>query len=931
MTFSIKHRFRYRALNAGMLTRTSVNRVKGMARIICRLPTSVGNQGAHRILSWADAGHSSEAMATGSTQVQSGDVLAFLAGGGEMAALMRAKDWAASSLGPPAGWPECVKSAVSLCLNSQFAILLWLGPELRLAYNDACIPLLGDAKHPAALGAPGREVFGEVWHTIGPMHDEVQKGRSIHVEDFQFFFTRNRPREEVYVTFGYTPIREENDGAVQGTFGICVETTGAVIGARRLATLRDLGRRTTERRTIGAVCEAMAAIIDANPLDIPFAAIYLLDADGHNARRIAAIRLPQDSDVLPDILPMAAISTDSPAWPLHEAGRARNALEIDNLQTCIGRFHAPIWGCEIDTGVVLPLIQAHLQRPVGFLIAGVSPHRAFDADYRSFFEMAAGHISTAIADGHALEAEQGQAEAFSESGAAASSPSAVSKLPDEWLLNELTTRLRSMSDLRTGLQEVLQATMEVQNADFGEVRLFNEATQCLEIVAHSGLDEEFLRYFKQVDASDASASGLALTAGERVVIEDVNTNPAYEPHRQIAARAGCRAVQSTPLFDREGNKPLGMLSTLFRNPRRLSERELRLTDLYARQAADVIAFKISEQRLRESRARLQAAAGLIGLCSYSWDLQTNAVECDAGLRSIWGLSPDAPVDYDAFIRGVHPDDRLRVEAAIAASVDPAGEGLYDIEYRVIRASDGSERWIATRGQTTFENGNPVAFFGVALDITNRKRADQAREVLISELQHRTRNLLAVVSSIAAETMASSHSIHEFGLAFNDRLSSLSRVQGLLSRGEDNVATISGLVHLELRALGAEPDGERIVVQGPEVHLPSKSVQILALALHELATNARKYGALAVPDGQLSVVWVVLAEGRNRMLEIEWHETGLARQRKQSDAPHIGFGRTLIEESLPFQLDAQTKLTIDQNEVHCTITLALADQMAPTHG
>jgi two-component system CheB/CheR fusion protein len=246
-------------------------------------------------------------------------------------------------------------------------------------------------------------------------------------------------------------------------------------------------------------------------------------------------------------------------------------------------------------------------------------------------------------------------------------------------------------------------------------------------------------------------------------------------------------------------------------------------------------------------------------------------------------------------------------------------------------NDGTERWVATRGLATFDNGNTVAFFGIALDITERKRADQAREVLIAELQHRTRNLLAVVSSIAAETIASSNSMREFGQAFNNRLSSLSRVQGLLSRGEDNVATISRLVHLELGALGAEPDGKRVIVEGPEVHLPTKSVQILALALHELATNARKYGALTAPNGQLSVFWKVLTEGRNRMLELEWHETGLAPRWENAGPPHIGFGRTLIEESLPFQLDAQTKLIIDRNEVHCTITLALTDQMAPRHG
>jgi len=98
-----------------------------------------------------------------------------------------------------------------------------------------------------------------------------------------------------------------------------------------------------------------------------------------------------------------------------------------------------------------------------------------------------------------------------------------------------------------------------------------------------------------------------------VIIEDVNLDADFEPHRRIAASAGFRAVQSTPLFDRGSGEPVGMLSTHFRNPHRPSDRERRLTDLYARQAADVIAFRISEQRLRESQVRLQAAADLVGL------------------------------------------------------------------------------------------------------------------------------------------------------------------------------------------------------------------------------------------------------------------------------------------------------------------------------
>ena len=104
---------------------------------------------------------------------------AWLAGGGEMGARMRAKDWSATPLGSPETWAQSIKTAVSICLNSRSPILLWLGPELRIIYNDTYIPFLGETKHPAALGAPGREVWGEIWSAVGPMHAEVAAGRAL--------------------------------------------------------------------------------------------------------------------------------------------------------------------------------------------------------------------------------------------------------------------------------------------------------------------------------------------------------------------------------------------------------------------------------------------------------------------------------------------------------------------------------------------------------------------------------------------------------------------------------------------------------------------------------------------------------------------------------------------------------------------------------
>ena len=141
--------------------------------------------------------------------------------------------------------------------------------------------------------------------------------------------------------------------------------------------------------------------------------------------------------------------------------------------------------------------------------------------------------------------------------------------------------------------------------------------------------------------------------------------------------------------------------------------------------------------MRESEARLQAAVDLVKLGCYAWNPQTNELRWDDALRAMWGLPAGAPVDYDIWRSCVHPDDFARVDAAIQRCSDPAGDGVYDIEYRVTGNTDAVERWIATRGQTNFENSVPVSFYGVALDVTDRKNIEKALE---RRAEARTREL-----------------------------------------------------------------------------------------------------------------------------------------------------------------------------------------------
>lgn len=350
-------------------------------------------------------------MTTKQLVPQPQDTASFLAQGGEVGALMRAKDWTATSLGPAETWSSSIKTAVSLCLNSRFPILLWIGPELRIIYNDAYIPFLGPVKHPAMLGEPGRVAWGEIWSAIGPMHDEVQAGRATWVENFQMFFARRLPREEVYVTFSYSPIFADNDRSPEGVFCACTETTDRVLGERRLSTLQRLGVRAGRPHVVDIACREAVNVLADNPLDIPFAAVYLL-GDDRTARQVAGTRLPAVLSAFPATYSLA--NAEHHVWPLAEVARTGQAVEVLNLPERIGGFAAPLWPDLIQTALVVPLGTPGQSKLAGFLIVGLSPRRVVDAGYRGFLELVAEHIGTAIANARAFEDERKRIEALAE-------------------------------------------------------------------------------------------------------------------------------------------------------------------------------------------------------------------------------------------------------------------------------------------------------------------------------------------------------------------------------------------------------------------------------------------------------------------------------------------------------------------------------------
>ena len=211
------------------------------------------------------------------------------------------------------------------------------------------------------------------------------------------------------------------------------------------------------------------------------------------------------------------------------------------------------------------------------------------------------------------------------------------------------------------------------------------------------------------------------------------------------------------------------------------------------------------------------------------------------------------------------------------------------------------------------DGVVIAF----IDMTVHVQGERRREVMVAELQHRTRNLIAIIQSIAAQTLDKAPNLD----AFTDRLKSLSRVQGLLSRSGEEPITIGALVQLELDALGTPDMTERVSIVGPKLKVRKETVHTLALALHELATNARKYGALSHGEGRLRVAWRNERDADGERLVLEWIEEGTPSSHADaSRTTHRGYGRELIERALPYALKAKTSYELSDGGVRCRIDM-----------
>lgn len=281
-----------------------------------------------------------------------------------------------------------------------------------------------------------------------------------------------------------------------------------------------------------------------------------------------------------------------------------------------------------------------------------------------------------------------------------------------------------------------------------------------------------------------------------------------------------------------------------------------------------------------------------------------------------GLSQEESLGL-GWLEAIHPEDR---EMTQQAWPEAQRSGEYYVEHRIRRAADGRYRWHQTRA-CRVDGGEDPDWVGTMTDIHGLSGLQDRQQVLVAELQHRTRNLLAVVQAIARQTLRTGSSLEVFGLEFEARLQALGRVQSLLARFDHRNIDLRELVADEIAAIQG-PERERVRLDGPPVTLPAAEAQALGLALHELATNAVKHGALSQPDGRLAMGWREEPAAHGRQITVEWSESGVAMPAGRP--AHHGYGLTLLERALPYQLGAATELEFGAGGIRCTITVLLDD-------
>jgi PAS domain S-box-containing protein len=321
--------------------------------------------------------------------------------------------------------------------------------------------------------------------------------------------------------------------------------------------------------------------------------------------------------------------------------------------------------------------------------------------------------------------------------------------------------------------------------------------------------------------------------------------------------------------------------------------------------------------LAASEHRLQMALTGARMGTWEWDLGTNVLEGDATTRMLWGLPEHGDFSFETAAGRVHPDDLPDLKAMLF-EISDRKSGEFKREFRIVRP-DGSIGWVVWKGVVVTDADNqPGTMTGVTFDITERRRLEEQRQLLLGELNHRMKNMMALVNSVVNLSARDATSVDGYRQSLQGRLGSIAETQSLLLKSGWSGATLVEQLLVELGPF-RNTEGTNVVLCGPAIVFEPPVGLTMGLVLHELATNAVKYGALGAEKGVVEVDWMVDASTDDHRLVLTWKETGGP---PVSQPTRRGFGTMLVEKLLGRSLGAEVALEYRPEGFLCRIALRL---------
>lgn len=681
---------------------------------------------------------------------------AFLAGGGEMGALMRAHDWSDSPLGPPQLWPQSLRSVVGLMLSSKFPMFVAWGKDLGFLYNDPYIEVLG-GKHPRALGRRFYDIWSEIWPDISPLIDVAMAGEATYRENLPLLMNRNGQDEQTWFTFSYSPVRDES-GAVAGMFCACTETTATIVSQQRLASHSERQFRMFEQAP-GLICtlsgpdhvfefanSAYQRLVD-RPVVGRSVREAFPDLEGQGFFELLDQVYATGERFIADQVPIQFRSAEGGeteerlldfiyAPILDEQDRVSGIFVEGSDVTARARAEAALAEREAQ----LRLITDSLPVLVSYVDAQ-GRYRFVNKAYEDWFGIFRDRIV-----GQPIRSILGE-DAYA----------GVAPLIDRVLAGETLTAERQMAypqgNRHIHIDYVPALDRDQVIGFYALVRDMTETRAAEEALRRS--EERYRSLFESLDAGFCIFEMEYDEAGRAKDYRFVEVNPAFELQTGLADAQGKRMRELRPDHEQHWFDIYGEIARTGQ-ARRFEQHagalDQRWFDVHAFRIGDpeqnrvaVLFYDITDQkavaeRLRANEERLRLAADNAEVGFWDVDEVNDRLHWSRHVKAMFGISPDVPVSMDDFYSGLHPEDRDHTAHAYAAAADPAQRAMYDVEYRTVGKEDGVVRWVAAKGRGVFdEEGQCLRVAGTAIDISPRRQAEQ-RNLALIELTDRFRDL-----------------------------------------------------------------------------------------------------------------------------------------------------------------------------------------------